>query len=209
MDILFQDGDNSTSRRRSSSWTSAMFDLPSSSTVTQISKTTKKRPINKYLELLGDNEDADGYQLPLQFHGSLRRSTQTNANGSEAANNTSPTSATNGCCLSEQSTKPLLLNSEKHGLCNSNFHAHGTKVPEESSLSSEHHLLEVTHDFSSESENFPSWLEDCDDWSVSTASTATCPLDSSSKRLSGLSTLSCLSGVSGIDLNYASKSSFC
>lgn len=209
MKNLFQEGDNLTSRRRSSSWTSAMFDTPSSSSVSQVVKNPTKRQINKYLELLGENEDADGYQLPLHLLGSFRRSVQANVNNSETANIPSPTSTTSECCISEESNKPLLSNSEKQGLCYSNIHVDEAKVHDESSLSSEQNLLEQTHDFSSESEPFPTWLEDCDDWSISTASTATCPLDSSSKRLSGLSNLSCLSGVSGIDLNYASKSSFC
>lgn len=183
-----------------------MFDLPSSSlsTATRETKPASKRRANKYLELLGDNEDADGYQLPI--HGSSRKSEQTNANNSPRTSDSLTNSTANRSRISEKFTKSLSLDSAYKRLSENSISANKTEISDESSSANEQNLLETTRDFSSESEGFPSWLGDCDDWSVSTGSTATVHLDSSIKRHSGLS---CLSGISGIDLNYASKSSFC
>lgn len=152
-----------TNLRRSSSWTSAMFELPCTSLSAAC---PPKRTVNKYLELLGDNEDSDGYQLPLQAPNSSAPKSWMNCRGV--------------LTTSEQPDKCLPLSAKMND--------DGGKCP-------------------SESPNFPSWLEDSDNWSDSTASTATFRFDSYSRRISATSSLSCLSGL---EWNYdASQSSIC
>lgn len=198
---------NTFALRRSSSWTSAMFELPSSSlsAVASTTKSAPKKTANKYLELLGDNEDADGYQLPLR---SSKRSAQTIPCNHQTTSNIVKKPAVIPSWSSDQAANPLSPNS-----LNGEFHdispvANKTEISAKSPTVNEQNLLKTNYDMSSESERFASWLEDSDNWSLSTASTATCHLDSN-RRHSGVSTLSCISDISGIDLNYASKSSFC
>ncbi|XP_042904175.1 proto-oncogene tyrosine-protein kinase ROS isoform X2 [Parasteatoda tepidariorum] len=59
---------NPSSFRRSLSWTHTPFETERNQMSASFRNPSQiRRTANKYLEILGDNEDADGYQLPLTF----------------------------------------------------------------------------------------------------------------------------------------------
>ncbi|GFT84439.1 proto-oncogene tyrosine-protein kinase ROS [Nephila pilipes] len=197
------------SMRRSLSWTSVMLRSSENQTNSSTRVSTKPNPkfsTNKYLELLGDNEDSDGYQLPLQLHKTPKQ-TPVNEKSCDLVNVTS--------ISSNQMIKPLSLNClnfkpESLNGENSFLSEHineSSPIIDELNLVLDSNEIKRTNSLSTaNSEN--SWLEDCDNWSFSTASTATCPMDATLNIIDN-DEVAALSPMAGIDINHLSKSSFC
>ncbi|CAL1296241.1 unnamed protein product [Larinioides sclopetarius] len=204
------------SLRRSLSWTSTMLQSPDSHPLSVTRVSTKPNPVvatNKYLELLGDNEDSDGYQLPLQVRKASKTSKQTLPMCEKICDLMNVTTISSNqaiktsLSLNHLSFKAESLNSEnKTDVLREHNQEHS---PALDALN----LMLVSSDGKSSnsistanSEN--SWLEDCDNWSFSTASTATCPLDTSLTVVEN-SEVVAMSPSAGIDINHSSKSSYC
>ncbi|XP_054720908.1 proto-oncogene tyrosine-protein kinase ROS-like [Uloborus diversus] len=210
-----------SSMRRSASWTNTMFGI-GNDVMSAVRTYNSNRPtINKYLELLGDNEDSEGYQVPVQCPNPPKRLFPKHGKVREKEKMRSPP-------VPDQGSQPVPQTKESHPTTSNTIETSNVQADEKLDCDSaveswktnyssivEERLLENsgeetlnTTSSSESSENLSSGLEGCDSWSLSTASTATCPMDSPTdvNRHSGISTLS---GLSGIDLNYVSKSSYC
>ncbi|GFQ68878.1 proto-oncogene tyrosine-protein kinase ROS [Trichonephila clavata] len=193
------------SMRRSLSWTNVMLRSSENHTSSATRVSTKPNPkfaTNKYLELLGDNEDSDGYQLPLQLLKTQKQALSTSEKRHDLANVTSISSNQ----IKPLSSNCLTLNPESLSSDNDFL---SERVHKRSPVIHELNLVLESHSVSTaNSEN--SWLEgeDCDNWSFSTASTATCPMDVSLNSIDSCE-VSALSSMAGISINHSSKSSFC
>ncbi|GFU65016.1 proto-oncogene tyrosine-protein kinase ROS [Trichonephila clavipes] len=195
------------SMRRSLSWTNVMLRSTENHTSAATRVSTKPNPkfaTNKYLELLGDNEDSDGYQLPLRLLKTQKQALSVCEKRHDFANVTS---------ISSNQTKPLSSNHltlNPESLSGDNDFL-SERVQERSPVIHELNLMLESHRESistANSEN--SWLEseDCDNWSFSTASTATCPIDVSLNSIDN-GEVAALSSMAGININHSSKSSYC
>lgn len=191
--------------RRSLSWTTLQSSGSHTTAMKMPAKSNKKPVTNKYLELLGDNEDSDGYQLPLQVNKSLRQAAPCASRAVARSPMASPQS-------SYKEMQPSFLLS----------HLPFTSVPLDSSGSSDlpgERNLQHSPELDSMLEPDPrhrsgssasaanserSWMEDCDMWSFSTASTASCPNTGSQENLT-----SAISSMAGIDIKNPSDSSYC
>ncbi|XP_055926559.1 proto-oncogene tyrosine-protein kinase ROS-like isoform X2 [Argiope bruennichi] len=207
---------NPLSMRRSLSWTSTMLQSPDIHPQCATRISTKSNPAtttNKYLELLGDNEDSDGYQLPLQVRKSSKSSKQTLPICEKICDLMNVTSISSSqvikpsLSLNHLALKPESLNCE-----NKTDFLHENNNEQSPALDELNLMLDSDERRNSNSISTPnsenSWLEDCDNWSFSTASTATCPLDASLNIVEN-SEVVAISPTTGIDMNYSSKSSYC
>ncbi|GIX98917.1 proto-oncogene tyrosine-protein kinase ROS [Caerostris extrusa] len=185
---------NPSSMRRSMSWTNTLRwspdgHPPCAARPAAHANTTLVK--NKYLELLGDNEDSDGYQLPLAALKATQSSAQTPARRCDLD---SVTSSSNVIKQSLSLNHLPLIGEDK-------TEQRSSVVDElDLMLTSSQRNRSISGSSTAHSEH--SWLEDCDNWSFSTASTATCPLDASPSETT-------LSPVAGVDIHHSSTSSYC
>ncbi|KFM82025.1 Proto-oncogene tyrosine-protein kinase ROS, partial [Stegodyphus mimosarum] len=209
--------------RRSLSWTNLMSETHNenlgSSERRSINRSKGKQIVNKYLELLGDNEDSDGYQVPVKLADSSKKTTHISERKHVIGNVSAQSSSNNARDLINSSSRNAIA-----VLPNTSNHKNEFDITSPQAFDSRINSSQLTEGLnlspayeSASEENEASgictksalqWMKDCDEWSTSTASLTTYHFDAciDNQRNSGISTLSC---VSGIDMNYTCKSSYC
>ncbi|XP_035208124.1 proto-oncogene tyrosine-protein kinase ROS-like, partial [Stegodyphus dumicola] len=214
--------------RRSLSWTNLMSETHNENLGSNErrgnNRSNRKHVVNKYLELLGDNEDSDGYQVPVKLANSSKKATHI-PERKHVLGNIGAQSSSNAAkdLYNHQIINSSSLNAIG-GLPNTSNYKNEFDVTSPEALNSRINSSQLTERFNLSpeyetateeaeasgicTENVLQWMKDCDEWSTSTASLTTYHFDAcrDNQRNSGISALSC---VSGIDMNYTCKSSYC
>ncbi|KAG8193693.1 hypothetical protein JTE90_024054 [Oedothorax gibbosus] len=194
-------------RRSMSCMTLQSTNRQSASSRRMPTRTNERQATNKYLELLGDNEDSDGYQRPLKAK-KPREPTPRKHRVTPRLPMASPSSSYEDMHPS-LSLNPLPFfsqlsdaggSSDLPGACRESLQ----HSPASCELDS---ILQPSQSKGSASNSVKSWMDDCDKWSFSTASTATCQLDNNLGSQDNLT--SAISCIAGIDINHPSTSSNC